>query len=297
MTLPRRTIAVAILFVSLESCHPAPLHSPCALSPQFMGPTRSGERSVLVMSYNIKGLPRIAGGGNNDGRYRAIANALRGYDIVALQEVLHHRDFLIRQLPNGYSAAYRSSNRGLVSLRVYGNGLAVVGQTQRLDRRSARQVKFSHCAGWFDGANDCLARKGLLRVPYSLDNGDTLDVFTVHLDADNREADRAVRATQLTQARETIAALSGQRPIVVLGDFNVPRGSVEESQLASFRDALGLTDTNTLVAASCSERIDYIFFRSGRHTQLHVAETGIDARAMGSPALSDHPPIYAVLVY
>jgi endonuclease/exonuclease/phosphatase family metal-dependent hydrolase len=243
-------------------------------------------------------LPAIAGGGETKTRYRVILNAIRGYDLVALQEVFWRRGYAVAHLPEGYAAVYRSSARPLLSPRLLGNGLALIAPKGHLVHNEVQQHRFSTCAGWVTGATDCPARKGLLRVPYGLANGDTADIYTLHLDAGERRADARARAQQLEELGARLARWSAGRAVIVLGDFNIDRGdSAATRALTHFFADHGLQDTGALRTLACRERLDYIAFRSGGRTHLTIRETGIDALAMGSPPVSDHPPTYAVFAY
>lgn len=286
------------ILLLLNSCASGRMVNQCALPGPDSRPRAAETRSLAILSYNVKGLPGLAGGGDNDARYRAISNTFRAYDVVGVQELFSRRSYLVSHLPEGYVASYRSSRRSLLSMRVYGNGLSIIGPSHRLLRDLRQQHTYTVCAGWLTGATDCPSRKGVLYTPVALENGDTVHVFNLHMDAGSRRQDARARAQQLDETRSVVERMAGTAPVIVLGDFNIDRAdSSEVAVLEAFRTALRLSDTGTLTAASCRERLDYIFYRGGDRTTFRLLSTGIDALAMGSPPLSDHPPIYALLAY
>lgn len=260
-------------------------------------PTPRSESTLTVLSYNVKGLPAIAGGGDNERRYSAIARTLDAYDVVAVQELFHRRMLLANDLSPEFAVSLggRGSWGGL---RRYGSGLALAARRGDAIPALSMEHVFRDCAGRITGASDCWSRKGVLGGGMRLPNGDTLHVYSLHLDAGNRPEDRAVRVRQLVEVAQFIEQRSHDKPVLVMGDFNVERtDATDHATLARFAQRLELRDAGALDRTFCVEHLDYVLYRGSARTPLRLTSAGVDARAFGDGPSSDHPPIYAVFSY
>ena len=175
--------------------------------------------------------------GDARARIRALGSVLEqsDYDVVCLQELRIPQSLaLLRSL----TPSYRHVAHGL-RLPTVAGGLAVLSRVPIVGHRFAR----------FPGSGplrkELLLRKGVLTTRLCIDD-QFLTVVNTHLSA-NKKADwsRAQPFTKVQQAelRETAAAVrrieSGE-PVVMVGDFNVPR---ESWLFDEFVTASGLTDT------------------------------------------------------
>lgn len=149
-------------------------------------------------------------------------------NVLCIQEILSRDsqvffDGLVRQF---FPFAVRDNNKfGFISLR--GSGLGV---GTRATQRANRFLPFkSRGISW-----DKYARKGALYV--QLEYGDRLfDIMTVHLQAGKTVQARAVRAAQLNELKEWVAAFgSPDRPFIVCGDFNI-QGLASERHAGEYR--------------------------------------------------------------
>jgi endonuclease/exonuclease/phosphatase family metal-dependent hydrolase len=160
--------------------------------------------------------------GDARARIRALGSVLdeSDYDIVCLQELWSPPNLaLLRSL----TPSYRHAAHGLRFPMVAG-GLAVLSRIPIVGHRYARFP-------WHGPARkELLSRKGVLVTRFSIDDR-FLTVVNTHLSA-NSKADwsRSQSFTKVQQAelREVAAAVrrieSGE-PVVMVGDFNVPRES------------------------------------------------------------------------
>lgn len=74
--------------------------------------------------------------------------------------------------------------------------------------------------GYTDQGADGLIKKGYRYYLITLADGTEVDLYTMHMDADDGEGDRAARASQLQQLVTTIKATNNKRPIIIIGDSN-----------------------------------------------------------------------------
>ncbi len=74
--------------------------------------------------------------------------------------------------------------------------------------------------GYTDEGGDGLIKKGFRYYLVTLADGTTIDLYTMHMDADDGQADRDARSSQLRQLVSYIKAHNNGRPIVIIGDSN-----------------------------------------------------------------------------
>ena len=108
--------------------------------------------------------------------------------------------------------------------------------------------------------------------------------------------DRAARAAQLDQLVLVVDGYVSDQALIVAGDLNLDWDNPKDRELLfDFRDRLGLVRAENGVQAEKGWPVlDYIFFRSGKHTILTVARSGEERTFVsdGMP-LSDHPALFA----
>jgi endonuclease/exonuclease/phosphatase family metal-dependent hydrolase len=168
-------------------------------------------------------------------RLRILGGILAGsaYDVVLLQEVVHR----------GSTALLRRTAPGFAHRRATGL-VQVAGGLVLLSRWPVAEYRFHRFRVTGPRRPEALMRKGVqvatVRTP-----GGPLAVVNTHLSA-NRDDDWApenrftrVAAAELAEIAGLLATVDPDLPVVVAGDFNVPR---ESAVLTSFARAAGLTD-------------------------------------------------------
>lgn len=279
---------------------------------------------LRVLSFNVKGLGARLGGGNQGKRNQRIAALLPRYDVVLLQEDFeyHHklvaRDaFAVVERGNGPRRDFRTRLASVLTAPLrwirplrfsapYGSGLTTLAR--ELPAVEVTREMLPGCRGWYGDAADCWASKGFLRVRLRLPNGAEVDVYNLHLDAGSGRANRDVRRRQLRRLAARIRELSGERALIVGGDFNSPYGDPDDlhapvppatgPEWAQLRDELvvplRLVDSGARpVDRDARDQLDYLFFRGGDSVRVEsAAPAGEDACLRG---LSDHPAIQATL--
>jgi endonuclease/exonuclease/phosphatase (EEP) superfamily protein YafD len=201
-------------------------------------------------------------------------------DIICLQEIHQHgfRHMLTRA--NAYHIdAVHAPQAG----RPRGGLLTL----SRLRNQGHEFIPFVEQGPWYTlELMDRLLNKGLLLTRYRLEGLDLI-LLNTHILANYganyaRSGGAAQRqAAQLRQLHETVAGLPADALVVVVGDFNLPRGSWLYHE---FLDAGGLEDTlaDDLrptyrplpgVPARYALPIDFVFVRRPTHLPVHFSST------------------------
>lgn len=74
--------------------------------------------------------------------------------------------------------------------------------------------------GYTDQGADGLIKKGYRYYLITLADGTEVDLYTMHMDADDGQGDRDARASQLQQLVAAIKDTNNKRPIIIIGDSN-----------------------------------------------------------------------------
>ena len=253
------------------------------------------ELSLLV--YNTHGLPRIFAKDHPRERFPEIVRLTHDYDISLLQEDFAHHDLVLKHAKEDQSIQRGEGVKTGKCLFCSGSGLTLVSSLSENDwRESATFVPFVNCSGWLDRANDCFAQKGFQIIDLRSIRGEEVVLVNTHLDAGRSDSDRAARAAQLDQLILAIDRYVSDQALIVAGDLNLDWDNSKDRELLfDFRDRLGLARAGKGVQAVHGWTVlDYIFYRSGKHTTLTLAGSGEDRRFFsGGIALSDHPALFA----
>jgi len=279
-----------------------------------------------VLSYNVHGLHGIAAKDNPKKRAPLIGEMIaERYSLALLQEDFEHSGKIIKGIgtrPRGYFRGNGSTVKAGIGQRFgqillwlpakvflgldipHGSGLTTIAfQKDGFTSRRLVRKPFRVCEGVFSGKNDCLAAKGFLGVRLTGPDGIELDVYNTHLDARGNDPNRGIRREQLSHLAAAIRQYSGERAVIVAGDFNTRRERPKDNfMLRGFQTGLGLRDSLARRDGSWprGSDVDYILYRSGTGTRL---ELDGDADAIGEDAdfrwrdgskrLSDHPALFA----
>ncbi len=254
-----------------------------------------------VLSYNIHGLPAWIAGDAPAARMPLIATHLNAYDVVLLQEDFAHRELLSENVRHGVRITGNGPRSRLLAQLFMlcgscGSGLTVLADLPPGRVAATDRVAFTHCHGWLGSGHDCWASKGFVRVRLRWPSAMAVDLYDVHLDAGRTINDREVRARQLDQLRGAILAKSPDDAVIVAGDFNLQWSDPHDvRQLRRFTRDVRLREVPTHEHGSPADRVDYLFYRSGRYGRLSLIDAGI-VKALSleteSP-LSDHAALFA----
>ena len=149
------------------------------------------------------------------------------------------------------------------------------------------------------GAADCSAQKGFSFARTEVAPGVEIDVYNLHAEAGNGEADMVARAANFAQLTEHVLEHSAGRAVIVGGDTNLhiehPDRPSDRRVWDDFRAATGIADVcDAIDCGDDDAEIDKFAFRSSDDLRLiaesHVFERDRFTRADGQP-LSDHDPV------
>lgn len=258
-----------------------------ACTPADTDPIAPTDGEVLLLTYNVAGLPEGLSSSHPEANHPQISPLLNAYDLVLVQEDFAYHDLLAAEVDLPYA-----SEPAVASEAFMADGL---NRFSRSPFRDHQRVRWVACNGVTDGASDCLAEKGFAVARHELAPGVELAVVNLHADAGGGPEDEAARAAGFAQLAEWLDAELGDAPVLVAGDTNLHRESDPEDAVVSddFIAATGLTDLCDATGCAEGDHIDRVLFRSGPGLDLagltwEVAEEFVDAA--GEP-LSDHPAI------
>jgi endonuclease/exonuclease/phosphatase family metal-dependent hydrolase len=261
-----------------------------------IGATEPAPRGdLLVLTYNVHGLPDALTGDDGAARMEQIAPMLPDFDVIGLQESFDDEKHALLTADADHSIQ-AWSDETLDSTRAYGNGLGLLIRGFEEVEREA--VFYSACSGVLDGASDCLASKGLLRVRVRVPGTETLlDIYDTHHEAGGGPDDLVARDVQVGEVIAAMEATSGDAAILFMGDTNMHADDPDDAVALARYEAFGLRDACTEVACDEPDHIDRIFLRDGPELAWTVTGWAVDERFYddGGVPLSDHPAVTAEL--
>ena len=257
-----------------------------------------GERAFTLLIYNVAGLPEPISSSNPSENMIEISPLLNTYDVVLVQEdFFYHRD-LVARIEHPYRSPDDCRGRTALGDRLgrlkdcpysLGDGL---NRFSNFPFSEFARERWEACNGYLDDASDCLTPKGFSFARHEFAPGVTIDIYNLHADAGNGDADAEARASNYAQLLDTIEEKSSGRAIIVAGDTNSRYR--QEDLLPPFTEAAGLTDVWLELDGNSDEEVDKIFYRSSNDVLLSPIEYRVESERFvddnGEP-LSDHFPI------
>jgi hypothetical protein len=242
---------------------------------------------IDVLTYNVAGLPQGISSSNPEVNIPQISPRLDAFGLVLVQEDFWYHAELAADVTLPYQSEPWTD---MPSLGDMGDGLNRFGLHPFADHE---RVAWYDCHGTIDCASDCLATKGWSFARHTLAEGVELDVYNLHGEAGSCPEDFEIRLHAAQDLVDGIAARSGDRAVLVAGDFNLRATDPEDQEpLGIIMEGAGLTDACTAVACG-DERIDKVMIRGSATLQLEVLEWWIPEGFVdeaGEP-LSDHLPV------
>jgi endonuclease/exonuclease/phosphatase family metal-dependent hydrolase len=282
----------------------------------------SGEFSML--SYNVAGLPQEVSSENPEEHLPMISPLLNDYDVVMTQEdfdwwsedpdlsanvseldFVHYHERLRADTDFPY-ATERHPGPAAVGIDgsdpqrpmpYVGDGL---GFLSRIPFHDVDRVPWTHCYGVLDGASDCLAMKGFAVATFTLADGVTVDVYTLHAEAGEGPDDQPIQVENFQQLADYIVEHSDGHAVIVGGDTNLHLEPDHDQRAADtpvwegFLEATGLTDTCDVVECPGVGQIDKVAFRNADGLTLEPQSFEHPTGRFSGPDgedLSDHPPV------
>ena len=197
-------------------------------------------KTFTACALNIDGLPQTIGPFtvNGDGPGSAGTQAIgeyivnKGIDIVGCSEDFNYNGDLVVGLGGNYHMGLWRSRIDISDIgSLAGNPIDTDGlmfllrntnyndnQSMSFDDESWTQWKES-LGGITEGANT-LVKKGYRFYTVNLGDGVKIDVYVLHMNTAENDAQIAVQDRQLTQLAEAVKANTNGRPILIIGDTN-----------------------------------------------------------------------------
>lgn len=249
--------------------------------------TSTPDGELLMLTYNVAGLPDWLSGSNPAVNIPLISPLLNGYDLALVQEDFWYHDELAADAEHPYQSEPMVESPTLTNM---GDGL---NRFSDFPLGELARITWVECNGLVDANNDCLTTKGFSVCEVTLDDGAPVWVYNLHMDAGGAAGDIAAREAQAAQLVDDIAARAAGGALLVAGDTNLHEGRPQDMTiLDDFLDATGLEDACRFLDCG-DERFDRIMFRSS--AALAIAPVSWDTPdefvdSESSP-LSDHLPV------
>jgi len=267
---------------------------------------------ISVLSYNIHGLFALAAKDDPRTRMPAIASRANRYEVAMFQEDFEYHHVLRDQMPGkvgvrGHGMGWdpRRVFAKLLTLPVsvflpnfsppYGAGISIFVRKSLAIADDVDREPYGLCRGWFGSTGDCWALKGYQRVGIRTPEGAEVDLYNTHLEAGGSHCAAQIRGEQLDILARAIEARPKIRAVIIGADFNAAFNRLgDREHFKRFRRRLELRNSGAGPELSHWRERDYILYRSGTATALHVEQAG-EGLEFGERdrALSNHPAIYA----
>lgn len=180
--------------------------------------------AFTVTSMNVDGLPQtikgitINGDGPGSAGTKKISNKMSsyGWDIIGVSEDFNFNTELMSGLTNYSSGTYRG---GVSGLRNNTDGLNLIWK-KSFSVTGETIASWNTHYGYINNGADGMIDKGYRYYAVTIEEGITVDVYILHMDADSDAGDISARESQLTQLADAIKASDNGNPIIVMGDTN-----------------------------------------------------------------------------
>lgn len=175
---------------------------------------------LKIMTYNVSGIPVL---GDNQGSQREFKGKERmkkigeilcrksDCDIIGAEEDFNNHQALADAMT---AYKYQSFSKGGIPL---GDGLNIFSKKPVYN---VKRYPWRKCFGYFAGASDRLAEKGILSAVVEIEKDIYIDFYVIHTDAANDPKSLAARKDNFLQLAELINSRKEDRAVIVMGDFN-----------------------------------------------------------------------------
>ncbi len=259
---------------------------------------------ILVLTYNVAGLPEGISGSNPGVNTPIIGPLLNAYELVLLQESWKTPDpnplAPLRTYHEILEAASTHPFRSVPLPAPLGSDPdrpeALV--SDGLNRFSIFPFEPVVRERWEDcdnSAADCLSLKGFSFARTTVAPGVEIDVYDLHMEAGNTLNDQQLREDDLNHIADFMETNSAGRPVLIGGDFNLNTDEEPDaSQYDAFLARTGLRDVCFTLGCPDIRRIDKWAFRSSDSLRIvplsWTVELDVFERFDGEP-LSDHDAV------
>lgn len=167
---------------------------------------------------------------------------------------------------------------------------------------------------------DGMIDKGYRFYQVKVADGVVVDVYILHMDADDDTGDRDARASQIDQLMEAVEANDNGNPIIIMGDTNcrytrdpleekiIKEGGFSDPWIDLERDGVyPKMGDNALMVGDLGyqkgEVVDKVFYKNAEGSNLTIKAVSYDVDADGyvypgtETMLGDHPPVIVKFEY
>jgi len=283
-----------------------------AVEPETSAELSETGTEITVLCYNVHGLFPLAAKDDPRDRMPTIGWLASRYEVAMFQEDFEYHDVIRSQMPG--TVGIRGNGMGWDPRRVlakllvspvsiflphfsppYGAGISTFVREALAIGDDVDREAYGICRGWFGSDGDCWARKGYQRVGIRTPEGLEIDLFNTHLEAGGNERAVEIRGRQLDILAAAIEARPKTRAVILAGDFNSAFNRPgDREKIIAFRRRLALRDSGAGPELPYWRERDYILYRDGAATKLHVEQAGEAPEFVERDrALSDHPALFA----
>ncbi len=260
--------------------------------------------SFLALSYNVAGLPEGLSSSNPEVHTPLISPLLNGYDLVLVQEdwetpepnplapLRVYHEVLAAEANHPFQSVPAPLPFGTDPDRPSALVSDGLNRFSRFPFGEMIRQRWQDCV---DTSADCLSLKGFSVARTELSPGVCVDVYNLHGEAGNSEADQVAKEANMRAVADFMADFSAGRAVIVGGDFNLRRRrDSDDMDLTAFMDETGVVDVCEHLGLGDIEDIDKFMFRSNDRVTLDPQtcrfESDLFVNAEGGP-LSDHEPL------
>ena len=172
--------------------------------------------TIKFVDFNVDGLPIPAQFAKDKKSPIASAKSIIEFinsfdpDIVNMQENFN----LYKMYQKGLAAEYISEYSGGIAV---GDGL---GTASKFAMTDVKHIPWDTACGILDRGSDELTPKGFMVSTLQVADGVYIDVYNLHADANEDEGSLQAKVEQFEQLKAFIDKYSGDRAVIIAGDFN-----------------------------------------------------------------------------
>ena len=166
---------------------------------------------------------------------------------------------------------------------------------------------------------DGMIDKGYRFYQVKVADGVVVDVYILHMDADDDTGDRDARASQIDQLMEAVEANDNGNPIIIMGDTNcrytrdpleekiIEGGGFSDPWIELVKHDYPEYDSDPLMVGNLGyqegEVVDKVFYKNAEGSNLTIKAVSYDVDADGyvypgtETMLGDHPPVIVKFEY
>lgn len=260
--------------------------------------------------------------------------ATMGYDFIGVSEDFNYNTQIVNQISGVYN---QGTHRGGITIKssTYSkylskstlfdtDGLNFFSKKSGISASNESWTAWNEHYGYTDDGADGLINKGYRFYTVTLSDGNKIDVYTLHMDAETSSGDIAARESQLTQLANAIKASNNGNPILIIGDTNCrytrdrvktllidainadDRFSIKDPWVEHARDGIYPACGGNAIMASAEgyrkgEVVDKIFYINNTKSSITIkAETYLQDLSFVNDAgepLADHWPCVVEFSY